>query len=122
MTSRAWVALVVLVLVAFAITPGQLLNAQTSQTITLSYNGGACQQNGSSSQVTVSPTTSVTYQPQNPGNPFQVSFSSCPFATCPVTAATGAQTPTGTGTFNYASVTINGQTCNNPGALGLRVK
>ena len=119
-----WVVLAVLVVLMICPTTYQRVNAQNSLTITLTNSNGTCQQNGSTGVIQVTPTTSVTYQASGNTTPFQVSFSSCPFATCPINQSTGAQTPSANanGTYNYSAMSVNGQSCNNVSSMGLRVK
>ncbi len=119
-----WTALAVLAVLLICTAGYQHVSAQPPNitTITLSYNGGSCQQNGAASAVSVPAGGSVNYTAGD-STPFSVSFSSCPFGNkCPVTQTTGTVTATSaTGTYNYSGVTINGQSCNNPGAMGVRV-
>jgi hypothetical protein len=119
--------LAVAVVAGFLICLGgyQHASAQNSVVITLSYNGGTCQQNGASAVINVTTSQSVSYTAGN-SVPFQVSFSSssCPFATCTISGSTPAQTPqsgTGGNTYNYNGMTINGQQCNNPGSMGIHI-
>lgn len=98
--------------------------------ITLAYNNGQCTQNGSTGVIDVEQDWDVTYKTASAMTPFNVQFSSCPFATgkCPVSSG-GSQnpgTPTASSvnnTYYYSTVSINNQTCNNgPGTLGLHIK
>ncbi len=103
----------------------------TATTITLSYGGGTCTQNGSSTTpVTVTAGSTVTWQ-SDTGVPVQVVFpanSSPAYQTGSGAAAslggTYPQPNATSSTYNYQSITIGGQSCNNvgPGQLGMIVK
>ena len=132
MASRySWLALAVLAASLVGLTSCQRTSAAqpATQTISLSYNNGSCQQNGSSEVIEVSQSQPVVFQGANTLTQFQVQFSSCPLSSCPVSSPNGAAVnvgqPTGTvgTTYNYSSITINNQSCNSGvGAMGLRVK
>jgi hypothetical protein len=106
---------------------------QGPQYIMLTYNNGNCQQNGSSGVIDIWSSQSVIYQGASALNQFNIQFSgtSCPFAAsnCPVNSPNGnainVGQPTGSAvnnTFYYSSITINNQTCNGVGSMGVRVK
>ncbi|MGA2903677.1 MAG: hypothetical protein ABSD98_07590 [Candidatus Korobacteraceae bacterium] len=124
MTSRASRLALAVVVLLVCLVGYQPASAQNTVTINLTYNGGTCQQNGAAAAVNVTTSQSVSYMAAN-SVPFQVSFSSssCPFATCTITGSTGGQTPSGTvgNTYYPSSVSINGQNCNNPGSMGIRI-
>ncbi len=97
--------------------------------IMLMFNGGACEQNGSTEVIEVPADRAVIYQTAAELTDFEVRFTACPFSSCPVSSPHGrsvnvGQPNPGAGgtTFNYAGITMNHQSCNNAGAMGLRVK
>jgi hypothetical protein len=130
MTSRcSWLALAALAALLICLTSCQHVSAnQNTQTISLSYNNGSCQQNGSSGVIDVYKNQPVVYQGATSLTQFQVQFSTCPFSSCPVSSPNGAAVnvgaPTGTvgTTYNYSGITINNQQCSGVGSMGLRVK
>ncbi|HLI63993.1 MAG TPA: hypothetical protein VKV05_11370 [Terriglobales bacterium] len=96
--------------------------------IMLTYNGGVCEQNGSSGIVDVSPNQAVVYQGAAPLSEFQVRFATCPFASCPVDSPYGTSENVGRpnpgtagGTFQYSGLTMNNQPCQNAGVMGVRI-
>jgi len=97
--------------------------------IMLTFNAGACQQNGSYGVVDVYQNQVVIYQTAAALPEFQVRFAACPFASCPVDSPHGmsvnvGQPNAGTAgaTFNYSGLTINNQQCSDAGTMGVRVK
>lgn len=97
--------------------------------IMLMFNGGACEQNGSLGVIEVAQDRAVIYQTAAELTDFEVRFTACPFGSCPVSSPHGrsvnvGQPNPGTAgtTFTYAGITMNHQSCNNAGAMGLRVK
>jgi hypothetical protein len=100
--------------------------------IALAYNNGQCTQNGSTGVLDVDDNWTVTYEGPSATTPFNVEFSSCPYATgkCPVSSPQGGSQNVGTptsssvnNTYYYSSVSINNQPCNNsPGTFGMHVK
>ena len=131
MASRyRWLALAVLAAFLVGLTSCQHVRAAqpVTQYISLSYNNGSCQQNGSSGVIDVVQNQTVVFKGATSVNQFQAQFTTCPFGSCPVSSPNGSPVnvgqPTGTvnTTYNYSSMTINNQSCNNPGSMGLRVK
>ena len=99
------------------------------QVISLSYNGGTCQQNGQSGIVDILPDQLVVFQGASAVSQFEVDFAKCPFGTCPVKSPTGAPANAGqpaasaTGkTFNYTGLTIDNKKCNLVSPMGLRIR
>lgn len=97
--------------------------------IMLTYNGGNCEQNGSTGVLDVYQNQSVIFQGASAVSQFQVQFDRCPFTSCPVNSPNG--TPVNVGppnantagnTYNYTSMTINNLQCNNPGPMGMRIR
>lgn len=105
---------------------------QGPQYIMLTYNGGNCQQNGSTGVIDIWSNQAVIYQGASALNSFQIQFAGdCPFATgnCPVSSPNGNPINVGqpngnavNNTFYYSSMMINAQQCTDGGAMGLRVK
>jgi hypothetical protein len=132
MASRySWLALAVLAASLVGLTSCQRVTAAqpATQYVSLSYNGGSCQQNGSSGVIDISQSQPVVFQGATKLTQFQVQFTSCPLSSCPVNSPNGAAInagqPTGTvgTTYTYSSITINNQSCNSGvGSMGLRVK
>ncbi len=96
--------------------------------IMLMFNGGACEQNGSTDVIEVAQDRAVIYQTAAELTDFEVRFTACPFSSCPVASPNGRSVNMGKPnpgtagtTFNYAGITMNHQSCNNGGAMGLRV-
>lgn len=96
--------------------------------ILLTYNNGVCEQNGSPGVVAVAPDQAVIYQAAAILRNFQVRFPKCPFASCPVDSPHGTSENVGRPnagtegmTFRYSGLTMNGQPCQNAGALGVRI-
>jgi hypothetical protein len=100
------------------------------QYILLTFNAGACQQNGSTGVVEVSSDQPVIYQGATEDlSQFQVEFSDCPFTKCPVrslggdSSNVGKPTAAAAGTtFHYAAMTINHQRCTDTENMGVRVR
>jgi hypothetical protein len=97
--------------------------------IMLMFNGGACEQNGSTDVIEVSQDRAVIYQTAAELTDFEVRFKACPFSSCPVSSPHGRSVNVGQpnpgtvgATFNYAGITMNHQSCSNAGAMGVRVK
>ncbi len=104
-------------------------NAVSPLYVNLSYNGGACQQNGSSGVIDVEVGQQVIYQGATAINQFEVQFATCPFSSCPVNSPNGSPVNAGapiagtTGnTYYYSGLTIGNQQCNQMGSMGLRIK
>ena len=101
-------------------------------TISLAYNQGQCTQNGSTVVIDVTEGTDVTIQGPSATTPFQVQFSSCPFASgkCPANSPQGGAQDMGAptasavnNTYYYSSVSIGNQSCNNGvSTFGMHVK
>lgn len=126
-----WLALALVVLTASTVFLARHLRVRAQQPATqyinLSWNGGSCQQNGSNSPVDVFQNAPIVYQGVSSLSQFQVQFSTCPLAACPVSSPSGAAVnvgnPTkGPGVYNYSSMTINNQQCSGVGSMGLRIK
>ena len=131
MASRySWLALAVLAASLVGLTSCQRTSAAqpATQTISLSYNNGSCQQNGSSGVIDIVQNQPVVFKGATSLNQFQAQFTTCPFSSCPVNSPNGSPVnvgqPTGTvgTTYNYSSITINNQSCSGVGSMGLRVK
>jgi len=131
MASRySWLALAVLAASLVGLTSCQHVRAAqpVTQYISLSYNNGSCQQNGSSGVIDIVQNQPVVFKGATSVNQFQAQFTTCPFTSCPVNSPNGSPVnvgqPTGTvgTTYNYSSLTINNQPCNGPGSMGLKVK
>ncbi len=135
MTSRQCRFAIPVVLALLIVAPGCQERHPTGQTgpltVSLAYNNGQCTQNGSSGMIDVVQDQSVTYVPAAVNTPFYAQFSTCPFAAgkCPINSPQGTAQNVGAPTaasantdYYYSSVTINNQSCNNPGQLGLHVK
>jgi hypothetical protein len=92
-------------------------------------SGGQCQQNGGTEIVEVFQNQQVVYQGANAVSQFEVQFTRCPFASCPVTSANGSPVNVGQpnpgtagNTYNYSGLTINNQQCSGVGPMGVRIK
>jgi hypothetical protein len=100
------------------------------QYILLTFNGGACQQNGTNGVVEVSADQPVIYQGASGMlTQFQVQFTICPFASCPVNSPAGDSANVGKplaasagATFRYSGMSINNQRCIDADTMGLRVR
>ena len=99
------------------------------QYIMLTFNNAACEQNGSTGILEISPEQPVVYQAAATLRQFEVRFAACPFTSCPVSSPHGMSMnigPPNPGTagttFNYSGMTINGEPCNNGATLGIRIK
>ncbi len=97
--------------------------------IMLMFNGGACEQNGSTDFLEVAPDRAVIYQTAAELTDFEVRFKACPFSSCPVSSPHGRSVNVGKpnpgsagSTFDYSAITMDHQSCNNGGTMGLRVK
>jgi hypothetical protein len=137
MTSRQYRFALSVVLALLIVLPSckkNVVGAPGPYQISLSYNAttGQCTQNNSSGVLDVDDNWTVSYIGSSVTTPFDVEFSSCPFATgkCPVSSPNGGSQNVGTpvpasvnNTYYYSSITINGQTCNNgPGTYGVHIK
>jgi hypothetical protein len=136
MTSRLSRFALAVVLAFLIVVPGCQQSRQVGAAgpfnISLAYNNGQCTQNGSTGVIDVEQNWNVTYQMASVTTPFNVQFSSCPFATgkCPVSSPQGGAQNPGTPsnaslntTYYYSSVSVNNQTCNNgPGTFGVHIK
>lgn len=98
------------------------------QYIMLTFNAGACEQNGSTDVVTVHQGRSVVYQGASLVSQFEVRLNACPFAECPVNSPHGTSVNVGQPkmdavgtTFNYTAMSINGDSCSNAASLGVRI-
>jgi len=98
--------------------------------IMLTWNGGACQQNGSPGVIEVPYDENVIFQGAAVLSQFQVQFpnGSCPFASCPVNSPNGNAVNVGKpnpnaggNTYNYSGMMIDNQQCN-PAPTGMRIK
>jgi hypothetical protein len=91
--------------------------------ITLTNNAGTCMQNNSTTPIDVKDGKCVTYRAG--ANSLEVVYpvASSPFfrfsAAANQTVTTGPARGTPGTTFNYQSVTVNGQNCNNAKQLGI---
>lgn len=100
------------------------------QYVMLTFNNGACQQNGTSGVVEVTADQPVIFQGATGDlSQFQIDFSSCPFASCPVnspagdSANVGKPTPASAGaTFHYTGMSIDHERCNDTEDMGLRIR
>ena len=99
------------------------------QYIMLTFNGGACEQNGSTDVIEVSPNQAIVYQGAAVLRQFEVRFASCPFSSCPVSSPHGLSMNMGPpnagtsgSTFNYTGMTINDESCSNGSTLGIRIR
>jgi hypothetical protein len=99
------------------------------QYIMLTFNAGACEQNGSTGVIEIDQNRAVIYQIAAELPQFEVRFKACPFASCPVTSPHGTSVNVGKPnagaagtTFTYSGLTINNQACNDAGAMGVHVK
>jgi len=129
-SSARWMALVIPALLLLL--PGCHRNTESfePQYIMLTFNGGACEQNGSNGVVEVIANQPVIFQGATAMlTQFQIDFSNCPFASCPVSspagdsANVGKPTPGSAGTtFHYAGMTIDHERCNDTENMGLRVR
>jgi hypothetical protein len=95
----------------------------------LTFNGGTCEQNGSSGVIDVYQKQAVIYEAAAILTNFQVEFAACPFNSCPVSSPHGTSVNVGKPiagaigmTFNYRGLTIDNQNCTNAAQMGLRIK
>jgi hypothetical protein len=98
------------------------------QYIMLTFNAGACEQNGLSDVIDVDQSRAVIYQGASLVSQFEVRFHACPFTSCPISSPYGMSVNIGQpksdaiGTiFNYTAMSINGDECKNAGSLGIHV-
>jgi len=123
-------ALAFLIAALVCLTSCQRVRAnQNTQTVSIQMNAdGTCTENGSASVIELYKNEPVVYQGAATLQQFSVQFSTCPFASCPVTSPTGASVnvgaPSGTvgTTYNLSSMTINNQQCKTVGSMGVRIK
>jgi len=99
------------------------------QYIMLTFNNAACEQNGSTGIIEISPNQPVVYQAAAVLSQFEVRFAACPFTSCPVSSPhgtsmnIGAPNPGTAGTtFSYSGMTIDHEPCRNGATLGVRIK
>ena len=100
------------------------------QYIMLTFNNAACEQNGSTDVIEISPNQPVVYQGAATLRQFEVRFAAaCPFAACPVSSPHGTSMNIGPpnpatagNTFNYSGMTINNEPCRNGATLGVHIK
>jgi len=99
------------------------------QYILLTFNNAACEQNGSTDVIEISPNRSVVYQGAATLRQFEMRFAACPFSSCPVSSPHGTSMNVGPPnpgtagtTFNYTGMTIDNLPCSNGAALGVRIK
>ena len=97
--------------------------------ILLTFNGGACEQNGSTGVIDVFQNQAVIYEGAASLAEFEVQFPACPFGSCPVSSPHGTsvnigQPSAGTvgTTFKYSGMTINDERCENASQMGVRVR
>lgn len=97
--------------------------------IMLTQNGGACQQNGSDGVIDAWQGRPVIYQGAATLSEFQVQFTDCPFASCPVNSPNGISVNIGKPRpdtagriFTYSGLRIDHQECRDLGQMGLRVR
>lgn len=128
--SRIAVAAVVIL---FVFLPGchSHQSSDEPQYIMLTFNGGSCQQNGSTGIIDVEKGQAVIYQGASILRQFRVGFATCPFVAgdCPVDSPNGNSmnlgkpNPNAAGsTFMYSGLSMDNQPCTNSGQMGLRVK
>lgn len=122
-------ALVVLVTVLLSLAGCHHQSAETGPLyIMLMYNGGACEQNGSQGILEVYENQAVIYQTAAELAQFQVRFTACPFASCPVDSPHGMSVNIGQPnpgmvgtTFNYSGMSISNQQCTDAASMGVHV-
>jgi hypothetical protein len=129
-SAARWTALVISAFLLLL--PGCHRNSESfePQYIMLTFNNGACQQNGTNGVVEVVANQPVIFQGATGYlSQFQIDFSNCPFASCPVSspagdsANVGKPTPGSAGTtFHYAGMSINHERCTGTENMGLRVR
>lgn len=98
------------------------------QYIMLTFNAGACEQNGSTDPIEVHQDRSIVYQGASLVSQFEVRFNACPFNECPVNSPHGTSVNVGQPktdavgtTFNYTAMSINGDPCRNAASLGIHI-
>ncbi len=99
------------------------------QYIMLTFNNAACEQNGSTDVIDISPNRAVVYQGAAIVSQFEVRFAACPFSSCPVSSPHGTSMNVGPPnpgtfgtTFSYTGMTIDNEPCRNAASLGVRIK
>jgi hypothetical protein len=99
------------------------------QYIMLTFNAGACEQNGSTGVIDVTQDRAVVYQGASLVSQFEVRFSACPFAECPVSSPHGTSVNVGQpkrdaigSTYSYTAMSINTDECRNASSLGVRIR
>ena len=101
------------------------------QYIMLTYNGGSCEQNGSTGVVDITANQALIYQGATAQSEFKIDFTSCPLSgsNCPVNSPNGTSVNVGPplassagSTFMYRSMTIDNQPCNGSQNMGVRVR
>lgn len=130
MSSARWTALVPVASLLLLLGCHRTTQSFEPQYIMLTLDGGACEQNGSNGVVEVVANQPVIFQGATGDlSQFQIDFSNCPFASCPVTspagdsANVGKPTPASAdSTFHYTDMTIDHQRCNDTENMGLRVR
>jgi hypothetical protein len=93
MASRySWLALAVLAAFLVGLTSCQHVRAAqpVTQYISLNYNNGSCQQNGSSGVIDIVQNQPVVFKGTTSLNQFQAQFTTCPFSSCPVNSPNGS--------------------------------
>lgn len=97
--------------------------------IMLMFNGGTCSQNGSSDVIEIDPDRAVIYETAAELTDFEIRFTACPFTSCPVSSPNGRSINVGPPnpgtvgtTFMYSGITMNHESCDNAGKMGLRIK
>lgn len=120
--------LVVLIGLLFLVACRKTSEAHGPQYIMLVFNGGACEQNGSTGIIDVHQGEPIIYQGAADPTQFKVQFVTCPFASCPVDSPHGnsvnvgkASAGTAGTTFMYSGMSMNNHPCNNPGPMGIRI-
>ena len=95
---------------------------------TISYNNGNCTQSPASMiQVSISAGESVVWFGANAAQPVTVTFATSgaqgPFRNSSYSSNSPSGVPTGpVGSYPFSSVTVNGQSCNNPQSMGVSVQ
>jgi hypothetical protein len=96
--------------------------------IMLTYNGGACEQNGSEGIIDIYQDQPVVYQTAAELTQFKVQFTACPFASCPVNSPHGTSVNVGAPnagmagtTFNYSGMSMNNEQCKDAASMGVHV-
>jgi hypothetical protein len=99
------------------------------QYIMLTFNAGACEQNGSTDVIAIDQDRAVVYLGASLVSQFEVRLNACPFTSCPISSPHGTSMNVGQPrsdavgkTFNYTAVSINGDECKNAASLGIRIQ